>query len=86
MSETRERKRRVKIGRLNTLDGVVAELSRVYRESRRDELDSSTAYRLASILREIGKTLETSELERRLSDIEQALLARERPFRPKVVT
>jgi hypothetical protein len=85
MTEARERKRRVKIGRLNTLDGVVAELARVYRESRRNELDSSTAHRLAVILNFIGKTLETSQLEQRLNEIEQALLARERPFRPKVV-
>jgi hypothetical protein len=85
MTETHERKRRVKIGRLNSIDGVVAEMARIYRESRRNELDSSTAYRLAAILRDIGKTIETSELERRLNEIEQALLARERPFRPKVV-
>jgi hypothetical protein len=85
MTETHERKRRVKIGRLNSIDGVVAEMARIYRESRRNELDSSTAYRLAAILRDIGKTIETSELERRLNEIEQALLARERPFRPKIV-
>jgi hypothetical protein len=85
MTETRERKRRVKIGRLNSIDGVVAELARVYRESRRNELDSSTAYRLANILGTMAKTLETSVLEKRLNEIEQALLARERPFRPKVV-
>jgi hypothetical protein len=85
MSEPRERKRAIKIARLDSLDGVAAELGRVYRESRRSELDSSTAWRLSSILSVIAKTLETSVLEKRLNEIEQALLARERPFRPKVV-
>jgi hypothetical protein len=86
VAETHERKRRVKIGRLDTLDGVVAELARIYRESRRNELDSSTAHRLAVILNLIGRTIETSELERRLNEIEQALLARERPFHPRIVS
>jgi hypothetical protein len=86
VSETRERKRKVKIGRLDTLDGVVAELSRIYRESRRNELDSSTAHRLAVILNLVGKTIETSRLEQRLNEIEQALLARDRPFHPRIVS
>jgi hypothetical protein len=85
MITPRERKRAIKIARLDSLDGVAAELGRVYRESRRSELDSSTAWRLSSILSVIAKTLETSVLEKRLNEIEQTLLARERPFRPKVV-
>jgi hypothetical protein len=75
----------IRIGQLKTLDGVARELARIYRESRRNQLDSSTAQRLAVILNLISRTLEVSQVERRLNEIEQALLARERPFRPKVV-
>jgi hypothetical protein len=84
MTETRKRKFR--IGRLNNLDGVTRELARVYRHARRSEIDSSTAYRLSAVLGTMAKTMETSALEKRLNDIEQALLARDRPFRPKVVS
>jgi hypothetical protein len=78
MIEPHERKRRVKISRLNTLDGVASELAHIYRQSRWNQLDSSTAQRLAAILSIIARTIETSQLERRLNEIEQALLARER--------
>jgi hypothetical protein len=82
---TEIRKRKFKIGRINTQDGIVRELGRVYRHARRGEIDSSKAYRLSTILGTMAKTMESSELERRLDGIEQALLARERPFRPKMV-
>ena len=85
MADRHERKRRFKIGRLTTQDQIVKELARVYRHARRKEIDSSTAYRLSTILGTRAKTMEASELEKRLDVIEQALLARERPFRPKVV-
>ena len=84
MTETRKRK--FKIGRLTNLDDVTRELARVYRHARRDEIDSSKAYRLSTILGTMAKTMETSELEKRLDEIEHALLARDRPFRPKVVS
>jgi hypothetical protein len=84
MDETRERK--FKIGRLTNQDQIVKELGRVYRHARRGEIDSSKAYRLSTILGTMAKTMETSELEKRLDGIEQALLARDRPFRPKVIS
>jgi hypothetical protein len=85
MTEAHERKRRIKISKLNSLDGVAREMAHIYRESRYEQLDSGSAYRLASILNIISRTLEVSQVERRLNEIEQALLARDRPFRPKVV-
>jgi hypothetical protein len=84
MTETRQRK--IKIGKLTNQDQIVRELARVYRHARRKEIDSSTAYRLSSVLGIMAKTMENSVLEKRLDDIEQALLARDRPFRPKVVS
>ena len=65
---------------------IACEIARVYRHARRDEIDSTVAYRLATILGIMAKTLETSELEKRLTEIEAALIAREQPFRPKIVS
>ncbi len=59
-----------RIGRLNTVGGVVTELGRIYRQARRGELDVGDATRLASILREIRCALEASEIERRLDALE----------------
>jgi hypothetical protein len=86
MSDETTRQRKFKIGRLTDLDGVTRELARVYRHARRGEIDSSKAYRLATILGTMAKTMETSELEKRLDEIEQALLARGRIFHPKIVS
>ena len=65
-------KAKVRIGRLDTIGGVVTELGRVYREARRGELDVGDATRLAYILREIRCALELSEFEKRLEALESA--------------
>ena len=67
-----EKKRKVRIGRLDTVGSVVVELGRVYRKARRGELDVGDATRLAMILREIRCALEVSELEQRLLALESA--------------
>ncbi len=64
------KKAKIRIGRLNTVGGVVTELGRIYRQARRGELDVGDATRLASILREIRCALEASEIERRLDALE----------------
>ena len=46
-------KPKIRIGRLNTVGGVVSELGRIYRQARRGELHVGDATRLAMILREI---------------------------------
>ncbi len=63
-------KTKPRIGRLNTVGGVVTELGRIYREARRGELDVGDATRLAYILREIRCALELSEFEKRLEALE----------------
>lgn len=63
-------KAKMRIGRLNTVGGVVAELGRVYRQARRAELDLGDATRLAMILREIRCALEATEIERRIEALE----------------
>ncbi len=63
-------KAKIRIGRLNTVGGVVTELGRVYREARRGSLDLGEATRLAYILREIRCALEASDIERRIEVLE----------------
>lgn len=71
-------KAKIRIGPLNTVGGVVTELSRVYREARRGRLELADATRLGSILREIRCALEAGEIERRID----ALEARNNPAKP----
>ena len=53
-----ERKRRVRVGKLDTVGGVVTELGKIYREARRGELDTLDATRLANVLSDIRRGLE----------------------------
>ncbi len=63
-------KGKIRIGRLDTVGGVVTELGRIYREARRGELDVGDATRLAMVLREIRCALESGDIERRIADLE----------------
>ena len=63
-------KAKIRIGRLDTVGGVVTELGRVYRAARRGKLDVGDATRLSMILREIRCALEVSEFERRIQELE----------------
>ncbi len=63
-------KPKIRIGRLDSVGGIVSELGRVYREARRGELDVGDATRLATILREIRSALEAGDIERRIEKLE----------------
>ena len=63
-------KEKVRIGRLDTVGGVVTELGRIYRLARRSELDMADAKALTYVLREIRCALEASDIERRLEALE----------------
>ena len=63
-------KAKIRIGRLDTVGGIVTELGRVYRQARRGELDLGDATRLAYVLREIRCALEASDIERRIEALE----------------
>ena len=65
------KKAKVRIGRLDTVGGVVTELGRIYRLARRSELDMADAKALTYILREIRCALEASDIERRLEALEE---------------
>jgi hypothetical protein len=88
-----ERKRRIRIGRLTTVGQVAAELGRLYRHARWGEVPVGDASRLATILAAMRQCLESSELERRIAEMEAALEGADKgngnsvvPFRPKVAS
>lgn len=60
--------------KLNTLEDVRREMARVYREARDGIIDSSEAGRFAYILTGIGKLIEATDIEKRLSQMERKLL------------
>jgi len=53
---------------LNTLEGVRRELARIYREAESGKRDTADASRLTFMLGQIGKLLELTEIERRLTE------------------
>ena len=55
---------------LNTLEGVRRELARIYREAESGKRDTADASRLTFMLGQIGKLLELTEIERRLTAVE----------------
>lgn len=57
---------------LKTANDVAAELARVYRRARSEELDAQTASRLANILQILARLIETSDLEKRIEALEGA--------------
>jgi len=64
------RQRKIRIGRLNTLGGILVEMARVYRECRREELDSLEGFRLVAMLKEMRESLKATEIEDRIRALE----------------
>ena len=60
----------IRIGKMDTLGGVIDEMKRVYREMRRGSLDTMEGKRLADVLTAIRQGMEISEIELRLRDLE----------------
>jgi hypothetical protein len=58
------------VGRLDSLANVRKELSKIYKESRQNDLDPQTATRLASILMNIASLIRDSDLESRIAALE----------------
>ena len=65
-----EKKRKVRIGRLDTVGGVVTEMGRVYRQARRDEIEVDTASKLVYMLTQLRAALEVVSLEDRIAALE----------------
>lgn len=65
----------VRVGKLDTLEGVRRELGKLYRAARRTAgpgPDAATAAKLAYLLQAIGRALDGSELERRVQALERS--------------
>jgi hypothetical protein len=59
-----------RVGPLNTVGHVVTELGKVYRAARAGRLDTLDGTRLASVLREIRSAIESDDIEKRLTALE----------------
>lgn len=57
--------------RLQSVGDVADELAKLYREARSKRLDVADASRLANMLSILSRILETSELEKRVAELEQ---------------
>lgn len=74
-------------GQLTSVGRVAIEVGRIYGAARRGDIDSIEAYRLASVLSVMAKCLETTEFERRVAEMEAAIVSRgHEPFKPKLVS
>lgn len=58
--------------KLDTANDVKKELSKLYREARSGLVATSDATKLGWLLGEIRKTIETSDIEKRIEQLEQA--------------
>lgn len=66
-----QKKGKVSIG-LKKIEDVRMEMSRVYRECRNGTIDPSVGTKLTFMLAQIGRLIETADLERRVEQLENA--------------
>jgi hypothetical protein len=69
-----DRKRQFRVGKLNTVQDVVAETAKLYRRTVHGHVDSNDAARQSGILANIRQGMEQSLIELRLSTIEDQIL------------
>ena len=65
-----ERKRKVRIGRLDSVGGVISEMARVYRHMRREELDTLDGSRLVGVLTAMRHAMTDMNFEERIAALE----------------
>ena len=70
--------RRVK--RITDMSGVLREINSIYGAARRGMIPASDASRLASVVDIARRALESGDLEKRLKQLEEKLLARQEPL------
>lgn len=76
LPETLPPKGETRVGKLDSIRDVRAELGRLYRTARRncgEDISPTDASKLAHILSTIGRQLEASELEDRIAALEERL-------------
>ena len=65
---------KIRVGKLNSLESVKKELARIYRIARRNagtNLDVQSVSKLASILGNIGKSIESVDMKKRIAKLEE---------------
>lgn len=81
------RKKTLRVHSLTTLQNVGIEMARTYRAMKRKEIPTADGYRMVMALAALKACLESSELEKRLADLEASVSRGDVvPFRPKVVS
>lgn len=58
---------------LKTIDDVRLELARVYRDMKSGKIETADGTKLAYVLAQIGKLIETHEVEKRIEALESVL-------------
>ena len=61
---------------LKTIDDVRVEMARVYRDMRAARIDTQEGTRLCYVLAQLGKLIESGEIEKRLEALEGVLTHR----------
>jgi hypothetical protein len=81
-----EDKGKIRIGRLTSVGMCGIEIGRIYRKVRHGELNSADGMRMVQMLLGLKSCLETSEVERKILELEQALAAPSKvlPFQRKL--
>lgn len=64
---------------LKTADDVRLEMGKVYRDMRRGDIDMADGTKLAYVLGQLNKAIETGIIEARMESLERTLNARKRP-------
>ena len=59
--------------KLQTLDDIRVEMSRIYRESKSGRRDTADASRMIFMLSQIGKMIELADVEKRLITLERRM-------------
>jgi len=65
---------KVRVGKLDTIDSLRREAARLYRSARLslgNDVDPSSATKLAYILSSIGRMIEGADFERRIQELER---------------
>lgn len=74
MSGNKEKKIRApRVGRLDRVGDIISEMGRVYRAARRGEIKPSDATKLTYCLTAIRQSIESSDLEYRIAELEDIL-------------
>jgi hypothetical protein len=61
---------------LKTIDDVRVEMARVYRDMRAARIDTADGTKLAYVLAQLGKLIESGDIEKRLEALEGVLVQR----------